>query len=209
MPKAIVSDRGTNFTSKLFRYFCKKLNIDQRLTTAYNPASNGETERFNRTLTSMLRKELKDGNHINWEDMLDDVLFAYRSSSHSSTLETPYYLVHGNIADRLRYSFQRVREQSEKAQNSQREQYNKRAKERKYINIVPQLKAHPILKIDSENRLQLKQRIYLNMTLSWKLKKKKWKIITLIMTQSKLMIAWPKKIFHNKREVSSSLLDLL
>ncbi|KZR95860.1 Uncharacterized protein APZ42_010132, partial [Daphnia magna] len=68
MPKAIVSDRGTNFTSKLFRYFCKKLKIDQRLTTAYNPASNGETERFNRTLTSMLRKELKDGEHSNWED---------------------------------------------------------------------------------------------------------------------------------------------
>ncbi|KAI9555961.1 KRAB-A domain-containing protein [Daphnia sinensis] len=41
------------------------------------------------------KDKLKDGNHINWEDMLDDVLFAYRSSSHSSTLETPYYLVHG------------------------------------------------------------------------------------------------------------------
>jgi transposase InsO family protein len=32
------------------RYFCKKLNIEQRFTTAYNPASNGETERFNRTI---------------------------------------------------------------------------------------------------------------------------------------------------------------
>uniref|UniRef100_A0A0P4ZJF0 RNA-directed DNA polymerase n=2 Tax=Daphnia magna TaxID=35525 RepID=A0A0P4ZJF0_9CRUS len=159
MPKAIVSDRGTNFTSKLFRYFCKKLKVDQRLTTAYNPASNGETERFNRTLTSMLRKELKDGKHANWEEMLDDVLFAYRSSTHSSTLETPYYLVHGrdpnipinefldaspstfksasdyvgNLNDRLRYSFQRVREETEKARNRQREQYNKRAKEKKYV----------------------------------------------------------------------------
>ncbi|KZS00109.1 Uncharacterized protein APZ42_003729, partial [Daphnia magna] len=33
----------------------------------------------------------------------------------------------GNLADRLRYSFQRVREESEKARNRQREQYNKRA----------------------------------------------------------------------------------
>ncbi|KAI9552535.1 hypothetical protein GHT06_020379 [Daphnia sinensis] len=128
MPKAIISDRGTNSTSKLFRYFCKKL-------------------------------KLKDGEHANWEDMLDDVLFAYRSSTHSSTLETPYYLVHGrdpnipinefldaspsifksasdyvgNLANRLRYSFQRVREETEKARNRQREQYKKRAKEKKYV----------------------------------------------------------------------------
>jgi transposase InsO family protein len=43
-PLAMVSDRGTNFTSKLMRYFCKNLNIEQRFTTAYNSASNGETK---------------------------------------------------------------------------------------------------------------------------------------------------------------------
>ena len=94
-PLAIVSDRGSNFTSKLFRSFCKTLNIEQRLTTAYNSASNGETERFNRTMTTMLRKELEDGAHENLEDMLGDVCFAYRASVNSSTLETPYYLLHG------------------------------------------------------------------------------------------------------------------
>ena len=137
-PKTIISDRGTNFTSKLFRSFCKTLNIEQRLTTAYNPASNGETERFNRTLTTMLRKELNDGQHYNWEEMLGEVCFAYRGSIHSSTQESPYYLLHGrdpnlpinqflnavpesvpsgsdyigSLVERLRYSFQRVREES-------------------------------------------------------------------------------------------------
>ncbi|KAK4009150.1 hypothetical protein OUZ56_018233 [Daphnia magna] len=33
--------------------------------------------------------------YANWENMLNEVLFAYRSSVHSSTLETPYYLVQG------------------------------------------------------------------------------------------------------------------
>ena len=84
-PLAIVSDRGSNFTSKLFRSFCKTLNIEQRLTTAYNSASNGETERFNRTMTTMLRKELEDGAHGNLEDMLGDVCFAYCASVNSST----------------------------------------------------------------------------------------------------------------------------
>ncbi len=94
-PKIVVSDKGTNFTSILFRSFCATLHIEQRLTTAYNPASNGETERFNRTFTTMLRKELDDGAHHNWEEMLGDVCFAYRASIHSSTLESTYYLLHG------------------------------------------------------------------------------------------------------------------
>ncbi|KZR95976.1 Uncharacterized protein APZ42_009944, partial [Daphnia magna] len=88
-------DRGPNFTSGLFKYFCKQLNIEQRFTTAYNPASNGETERFNRTLTTMLRKELVDGQHHNWEDVLGEICFAYRASVHSSTNESPYYMMHG------------------------------------------------------------------------------------------------------------------
>lgn len=153
LPKAIVSDRGTNFTSAIFRHLCKTLEINQRLTTAYNPASNGQTERFNRTLTTMLRKELKDGQHENWEQMMGDVCFAYRNSVHSSTLETPFFLLYGRdpnlpihnfldavplsthsptdyttlMLERLRIGFQVAREENRKAREKQREQYNKRA----------------------------------------------------------------------------------
>ena len=132
--------------------------MKQKFTTSYHPASNGETERFNRTLTTMLRKELVDGAHSNWEDLLDPLLFAYRSSIHSSTKESPYYIVHGRdpnipinkfleatpktdkspsdyvgeLVNRLRYSFQRVAEESGKARERQRAQYNKRANENEY-----------------------------------------------------------------------------
>jgi transposase InsO family protein len=80
------------------RYFCKKLNIEQRFTTAYNPASNGETERFN-SMTTILRKELVDGHHDDWEDVLGEVCFAYRSSIHSSTNESPYYMCFGRYVN--------------------------------------------------------------------------------------------------------------
>ena len=154
MPKAIISDRGTNFTSKLFEEFCQFFGINHRLTTAYHPASNGETERFNRTLISMLRKTLEDGAHGNWEEALGDVCFAYRASPHSSTLESPYYLVHGRdpnipiarllnaipepvaahdflstLTSRLQYSFLKAREASEKAREEQRKKYDARAKQ--------------------------------------------------------------------------------
>ena len=64
--RVIISDQGVNFTSRLFQEFsfCKSFHIEKRLTTSYHPASNGETERFNRTMTSLLRKELDDGGHL-------------------------------------------------------------------------------------------------------------------------------------------------
>jgi hypothetical protein len=31
----------------------------------------------------MLRKQLKDDNHEDWEDLIDPLLFAYRNSIHS------------------------------------------------------------------------------------------------------------------------------
>ena len=46
MPKAIMSNRGSTFTSKIFRRLCDKLGMKQKFSTAYHPATNGETERF-------------------------------------------------------------------------------------------------------------------------------------------------------------------
>ena len=153
-PEVIITDQGRNFTSKLFADLCHKFNIKHRMTTAYHPESNGETERFNRTLISMLRKVLQDGKHADWDKMLGDVMFAYRSSVHSSTLETPYYIIHGrdpnfainnlllnnethnvtqsdyigNLIDRLRFCFHKVRQETEQARKRQKAQYDKNAK---------------------------------------------------------------------------------
>ncbi|KZS18245.1 Uncharacterized protein APZ42_015663 [Daphnia magna] len=153
LPKAIVSDRGSNFTSTIFRHLCKFLNIDQRLTTACQPAGNGHTETFNRTITTMLRKELEDGCHDNWENILGEVCFAYRTSIHSSTPQSPFFMLYGRDAnlpinnfleamtapmaspsynvgslfERLQMSLQRARKENKKARERQREQYNKRA----------------------------------------------------------------------------------
>ena len=157
-PEVIITDQGRNFVSKLFNELCVKFNIKHRTTTAYHPANNGETERFNRTLISMLRKVLQDGNHANWDKMLGDVMFAYRSSVHSTTLETPYYILHGrdpnfsinnlllstenhsvsasdhigNLLERLRFCFHKVREENEYARKRQKEQYDKKAQVRNF-----------------------------------------------------------------------------
>ncbi len=157
-PKIIVTDRGTNFTSELFRELSKALGVKHRTTTAYHPQTNGLTERFNQTVISMIRKYIND-SFSNWEEMLGLVAFAYRNSVHSSTHETPYFMNHGRdpvmpldrfliprdtlsvppedyqykLFQRLHEVFKLAKENLAKAREEQKEQYDARAKEANYV----------------------------------------------------------------------------
>ena len=44
IPESIISDRGSKFVSKFWGYVTSKLGIDVRLSTAYHPQPDGQTE---------------------------------------------------------------------------------------------------------------------------------------------------------------------
>jgi len=54
-PKAVLSDNGRQFTSKLFQQFCGTNGIKHRRTRPYNPKCNGKIERWFKTLKKYLR----------------------------------------------------------------------------------------------------------------------------------------------------------
>ena len=56
IPKEILSDMGTQFTSNLMKEVGRLLSITQLTTTPYHPACNGLVEKFNGTLKQMLRR---------------------------------------------------------------------------------------------------------------------------------------------------------
>ncbi len=91
----IHSDRGTQFRSEIFNKMCEKLGINKSITTAYNPKSNGLVENFNKVLKSMMKTYIEDHKESagSWDVMLPYFLMAYRSSVHSSTGETPHFMV--------------------------------------------------------------------------------------------------------------------
>lgn len=93
-PKEILSDRGKEFVNKLIDGLCDRLKINRRITSAYNPRSNGLTERFNQTLTGALRKQSSE-HPDKWVDYLPYVLMAYRTRIHSSTNFSPFELMFG------------------------------------------------------------------------------------------------------------------
>ena len=72
------------------------LGVHKTNTTAYHPQTDGFVERFNRTLINMLAKKVKKKNGRDWDVQLPYVLFAYRTSLHESTGESPFFLMYGD-----------------------------------------------------------------------------------------------------------------
>ena len=96
-PVQILTDRGTNFESHLFRELCNRMSVDKTRTTPYQPSTNGGIERFHGTMHSMLAKWVAS-NQRDWDEKLPAVAFAYRTSEHEATGFTPFYLMHGREA---------------------------------------------------------------------------------------------------------------
>lgn len=65
LPEDIVSDRGPQFTSRVWSAFFRQLNINVSLTSGYHPQSNGQTERLNQELTRFLRS-YSHQNQTDW-----------------------------------------------------------------------------------------------------------------------------------------------
>ena len=92
IPTSIHSDRGGSVhTADLIQALYKLMNIEKTVTTSYRAQSNGGNERFNGTLKGLLWAYCQK-NPKNWLKCLDQVLFAYRTSVHSATGYSPFFL---------------------------------------------------------------------------------------------------------------------
>eukprot|EP01129_Flabellula_baltica_P005313 TRINITY_DN1914_c0_g1_i2.p1 TRINITY_DN1914_c0_g1~~TRINITY_DN1914_c0_g1_i2.p1 ORF type:complete len:1713 (-),score=246.34 TRINITY_DN1914_c0_g1_i2:39-5177(-) len=82
------------FASDVVNAIFVLLDVTHVRTTAYRPQADGQVERFNRTLKSMLKKYALEGN--DWDGYIDYVVCAYNTGLHSATQETPYFLMFGS-----------------------------------------------------------------------------------------------------------------
>jgi hypothetical protein len=93
-PDSIISDRGPVFISKFWKAFWSKLGTTLRLSTAFHPQTDGQTERVNQTLEQYLRCFI-NYQQDNWVSLLPLAEFAYNNSLHSSTNQTPFFALSG------------------------------------------------------------------------------------------------------------------
>jgi transposase InsO family protein len=55
VPNKIVSDRGSQFTSRFWRSFHENMSTNLNFSTSYHPQTDGQAERTNQVLEYMLR----------------------------------------------------------------------------------------------------------------------------------------------------------
>lgn len=94
LSRTIVSDRDPRFQSKFWQSVCELLGIKSAMSTAFHPATDGQTERANRTLEDMLRHYI--GPHQDdWDKWLAAAEFAVNNSWQASVQNTPFFLNYG------------------------------------------------------------------------------------------------------------------
>ena len=94
VPLVMHSDQGREFESDLWQSMCHYLAICKTRTNPYRPQSDGQVERFNRTLIQVL-KPLVNEQTDDWDDVVDFVVHAYNSTVHATTNCSPNLLVFG------------------------------------------------------------------------------------------------------------------
>jgi len=98
LPHDIITDRGTLFTSDLWKETTGKLGIERRLSTAFHPQTDGQTERTNAILDQYFRA------YINYQQddccgYLSLAEFAYNNGYQETIKNTPFFANYGTYPE--------------------------------------------------------------------------------------------------------------
>ncbi|XP_024028293.1 uncharacterized protein LOC112093654 [Morus notabilis] len=94
VPHSLVSDNGKQFNNDNTSQFCELLGIHKNFSSVVYPQSNGQVEAVNKIIKITLKRRL-DAYKGKWADELPKVLWAYRTTSRTTTGETPFSMAYG------------------------------------------------------------------------------------------------------------------
>jgi transposase InsO family protein len=98
VPHRIITDNGTNFTSKEFKTYCESMGIKLKFASVALPMTNGQVEKANGLICNGIKKRLlaplEKSKHA-WVDEVPSILWSLRTTPNAATQEIPFFLVHG------------------------------------------------------------------------------------------------------------------
>ena len=122
LPESVISDRGPQFAVGLTRELNKMLGIETKLSTAYHPETDGQTERMNQELEQYLRMYVNHRQN-NWSEWLVTAEFAFNNKVHTATKMSPFQVNYGK-EPRMGFDIRK------KGKNEKAEEFVKEMKER-------------------------------------------------------------------------------
>jgi transposase InsO family protein len=93
--RKIVSDRGSQFTSRFWESLHRALGTNLSFSTAFHLQIGGQTERVNQILEDMLRACVLSYG-AKWEDCLPFAEFSYNNSYQASLQMAPFEALYGH-----------------------------------------------------------------------------------------------------------------
>jgi len=94
IPKGLTSDRDKLFTSNYWKTLLPMLGTRLRMSTAYHPVTDGQTERTNQSLEQYLRHYINN-THSNWVSLLPMAQLALNAKVSDTTKVTPFFANYG------------------------------------------------------------------------------------------------------------------
>ncbi|KAK3532716.1 hypothetical protein QTP86_028085 [Hemibagrus guttatus] len=94
LPEDLVSDQGSQFTSRVWRAFFKRLRVTVSLSSGYHPQRNGQTERKIQEVGRFLRT-FCHSHQDSWSQFLGWAEYAQNSLHQPTTGLTPFQYVFG------------------------------------------------------------------------------------------------------------------
>ena len=91
LPDLIVTNWGLLFTSKFWSLLCYFLGIKRKLSTAFHPQTDGQTEKQNSTIEAYLRAFVNFEQN-DWAQLLLMAEFPYNNAKNASTGYTSFEL---------------------------------------------------------------------------------------------------------------------
>jgi len=94
LPESIISDKEVQFVAEMMKKLNNLLGIQTKLSMAYHPQTDKQTERVNQELEQYLRVFI-DHRQEQWPDWLGTVEFAYNNKIHVATKTLPFKVNYG------------------------------------------------------------------------------------------------------------------
>ena len=95
-PSTIISDRGTQFIAHFWQRLCQRIGTKPKLSTAFHPETDGQTESANAALKQYLRAYV-NYNQNNWVDLLAIAEFEANSDKNASSGIPPFLATKGYL----------------------------------------------------------------------------------------------------------------
>jgi len=94
LPTEIISDMDAKFSGEFWESLCKMLGVKRRMSTAYHPQTDGQTERTNQVLEDYLRTFV-NYDQDDWYQLLPLAENAYNNSATNAHKMTPFFANYG------------------------------------------------------------------------------------------------------------------